>query len=224
MEERIFTFENDSIKITYDAKRCIHAAECVKGLKKVFDPDKRPWIQPEHEEAENIAEVVQHCPTGALHYEAKDENLENERTPAMNTVSVTPDGPIYFKGDIEIQAHDGSVIKRDSRFALCRCGKSGNKPACDNSHKNIPFSAPAHIPRKTFEDETFQKDDGKLILKVLKDGPILVEGNYQIYSETSQPVKSSKNIALCRCGGSSNKPFCDGTHKKIGFEHDSTQN
>lgn len=216
MDQKIHTYESDEITIKYDVKRCIHAKECVKGLRKVFDPEKRPWIQPEEVSAEQIADVVERCPTGALHYELKNRNKE-ESAPSRNTISITPDGPVYFRGNIEVRNEEDEPILNDTRWALCRCGKSGNKPACDNTHTKIDFEAPASFDKSSLEEENPSDGGSKLVLKALKDGPLLVQGKYQIYSESSQPVSCSKNIALCRCGGSSNKPFCDGTHKEIGF-------
>ncbi len=216
MDQKMYTYESDEITVLYDLKRCIHAKECVKGLRKVFDPEKRPWIQPEEASAEQIADVVERCPTGALHYELKKQEKE-ETAPPRNTISISPDGPVYFRGNIEVQNEEGEAILNDTRWALCRCGKSGNKPACDNTHTEIDFEAPASFDKSSLQEENPSDNGSKLVLKALKDGPVLVQGTYQIYSETSQPVSCSKNIALCRCGGSSNKPFCDGTHKEIGF-------
>lgn len=217
MDQKIHSYESDEITVTYDVKRCIHAKECVKGLTGVFDPNKRPWIQPDEASADKIVDVIERCPTGALHYKLKHGDKE-EQPPQKNTISLSPDGPVYFRGNIEVQDHNGNVLLQDSRWALCRCGKSGNKPACDNTHSKINFEAHASFDKSSLREENPSDDGSKLVLKAMKDGPVLVEGKYQIYSETSQPVNCSKNIALCRCGGSSNKPFCDGTHKKIGFE------
>lgn len=65
-------YEGKSITVTFEARRCQHAAECVRGLPEVFDLDKRPWIQPDGAEAERLAEVVRRCPSGALQYELVD--------------------------------------------------------------------------------------------------------------------------------------------------------
>jgi len=216
MDQKMYTYESDEITVRYDLKRCIHAKECVKGLRQVFNPEKRPWIQPDEASAEQIVDVVERCPTGALHYELKNQGKE-ETAPPRNTISISPDGPVYFRGNIEVQNEEGEAILNDTRWALCRCGKSGNKPACDNTHTKIDFEAPASFDKSSLQEVNPSEDGSKLVLKALKDGPVLVQGTYQIYSETSQPVSCSKNIALCRCGGSSNKPFCDGTHKEIGF-------
>jgi CDGSH-type Zn-finger protein len=52
------------------------------------------------------------------------------------------------------------------------------------------------------------------------NGPFLVEGPFRLIDAdgNEHAVAPGKKINLCRCGGSMNKPFCDGTHSKIGFE------
>jgi len=57
-----------------------------------------------------------------------------------------------------------------------------------------------------------------LEVKISKNGPYIVSGNFIIKDENDQPLKVEKKAALCRCGESKNKPFCDGTHRKVGFE------
>lgn len=217
METKIHSYKTDEITVTYDVKRCLHAAECIKGLRDVFDPDKRPWIQPGNAPVDRIADTVTRCPTGALHFERKDGG-KGESAAAQNTISLFPDGPVYIRGNIEVQDHEGNIRLQDTRFAMCRCGQSKNKPACDNSHNKTGFEAPASFDVSSLKEENPKNDGDKLILKLMENGPVLVEGSYQMYSYASQPVSCSKNIALCRCGGSSDKPFCDGTHKKIGFQ------
>jgi CDGSH-type Zn-finger protein len=52
-----------------------------------------------------------------------------------------------------------------------------------------------------------------------KNGPYIVEGSVDLYDTDGNQITLDKpRIALCRCGASSNKPFCDGTHSKIGFQ------
>ena len=51
------------------------------------------------------------------------------------------------------------------------------------------------------------------------NGPYLVQGAFSIRSPDGQEIPTQgESVALCRCGGSTNKPFCDGTHSRIGFE------
>lgn len=215
MEKKISTYEAGDITIEFDKKRCLHSAECVKGLGSVFDPTKQPWIQPEEVSADRIKDTIQRCPTGALQYNGSDI----EKPDRKNTITIAPDGPLYLRGDIEIQNAEGETLLEDTRVAVCRCGESKNKPLCDNSHQEIEFEAPTGFD-KTKLQPTGDGDPstGKLILKLMDNGPILLEGPYEVHSIASQPVNSTKNAALCRCGKSDGKPFCDGTHKDINFE------
>jgi CDGSH-type Zn-finger protein len=58
------------------------------------------------------------------------------------------------------------------------------------------------------------------------NGPYLIEGPVDIYDTAGNKIDPGERprIALCRCGASSNKPFCDGTHSKIGFQAAETIN
>jgi CDGSH-type Zn-finger protein len=58
----------------------------------------------------------------------------------------------------------------------------------------------------------------KVIIK--NNGPIRIEGEFEIFDEQGKQfdTKGKPAISLCRCGQSSNIPFCDGTHKTCGFE------
>jgi CDGSH-type Zn-finger protein len=53
-------------------------------------------------------------------------------------------------------------------------------------------------------------------IKPRPDGPYLVK-DLENLSNRKGPIEAKSGMALCRCGGSGNKPFCDGTHSKIGF-------
>lgn len=216
MEKKIHSYETDEITIEFDSKRCLHSAECVKNLPAVFNPDDKPWVQPENASAEKLKEVVHHCPTGALKYSGTDSEENPSR---KNTITIVPDGPLYLRGDIEIQNADGETLLEDTRVAVCRCGKSENKPLCDNSHKEIDFEAPASFEEaKLRPTKDGDLSSNKLILKLMDDGPILLEGTYRVHSIANEAVNSSKGVAMCRCGQSSTKPFCDGTHKEVGFK------
>ena len=60
--------------------------------------------------------------------------------------------------------------------------------------------------------------DGELEIEPTTDGPLQVRGNLEITSGTGRVVARVQQARLCRCGGSANKPFCDGTHARIGFK------
>ena len=57
----------------------------------------------------------------------------------------------------------------------------------------------------------------KVKITLAKNGPILINGEVDLENEKGEMLTTGKASALCRCGGSKNKPFCDGTHNKIGF-------
>ncbi len=50
------------------------------------------------------------------------------------------------------------------------------------------------------------------------NGPYVVEGEIELYDPVGSRAETTARTALCRCGGSVKKPFCDGTHSKIGFQ------
>jgi CDGSH-type Zn-finger protein/uncharacterized Fe-S cluster protein YjdI len=211
---RNLMYEDEQIRVLYDPKRCIHAAECVHGLPDVFDPDRRPWVEPDRGEPGEIADVIRRCPTGALHYERLDDGPDEE-APDMNVIVDAADGPLYMHGDIEIQTATGSLVAGDVRVALCRCGASANKPYCDNAHVEIGFKDDGEVSDLKIRPR--EEDAGPLIVKLLTDGPLLLSGPFELIAANLAACAVGGGAAMCRCGASSNKPFCDGTHKSIGF-------
>lgn len=208
----IKTYTGDAADVTFDTKRCIHAKECVNRLSAVFDTDKRPWVQPDNATADDLAGVIHRCPSGALHYTRKDGGAA-EPTPETNTILLNIDGPLYVRGDVTITLADGDMA--DTRLALCRCGVSHNKPFCDNSHIEAGFKATESLANPTDAPAT-----GALTVDPAPNGPLLLSGQFTITDANGQAIYRGEQAALCRCGGSGNKPFCDGTHKKIGFTSD----
>ena len=138
-------YTDDAIDISYDASRCIHAALCIRGLPAVFDRNRRPWILPSAASADEIANVIAQCPSGALHYKRLDGG-PSETAKQPTTIVPTSAGPYYVRGLVQLQSADGSSVLEDLRMALCRCGQSQNKPFCDNSHFSVSFDDPGAIP------------------------------------------------------------------------------
>ncbi len=64
------------------------------------------------------------------------------------------------------------------------------------------------------------KDVDKPIMEPLVNGPNRVRNLKEFKNSKEEPIPIQPEMYLCRCGGSSNKPFCDGTHMKIGFNND----
>ena len=215
MNEKIREYEADGVTVRYSVRRCIHAEECVHGLPAVFDASRRPWIDPAQAPPDAIAEVVWRCPTGALHAVRKDGGAE-EPIPPTNTIRVAPDGPLYVHGDVEIAADDGTVLLHDTRVALCRCGASKNKPFCDNSHRAAAFEDAGRL-RDVKVKPAADGASGALRVTLSTNGPLLLEGPLTLRAAAGEAAEGGRT-ALCRCGQSANKPFCDGSHTRAGFE------
>jgi CDGSH-type Zn-finger protein len=61
-------------------------------------------------------------------------------------------------------------------------------------------------------------DQLEATVTILENGPYMVQGPVKVHDADGSAYPSERStVYLCRCGGSSNKPFCDGTHSKIGF-------
>ena len=72
----------------------------------------------------------------------------------------------------------------------------------------------------TVDDIEYRDQDRPPMVTVTKDGPYAVTGGIELVGQATGEGASSEHYALCRCGGSKNKPFCDGTHWHIGFRDD----
>jgi hypothetical protein len=81
--------------------------------------------------------MIERCPSGALTYGIDGETIEPD---LPVEVAVTPDGPLWVSGGIEITQSDGITLETRNRVTLCRCGESASKPLCDGSHKEAGFT------------------------------------------------------------------------------------
>lgn len=135
------TYETDSIAVSFDVKRCIHARRCVLNFPAVFQAGaKGGWIIPGNASADELAQLIDTCPSGALTYTRKDDG-DNERLPQVNTARLWENGPVVFSGQLNVPRGETHI-----RAVFCRCGHSKNKPYCDNSHVKAGFEATADAP------------------------------------------------------------------------------
>ena len=201
--------EGTDIAVMFDGKRCIHARFCVTQDPATFLADvDGPWIIPDASDIEYLCGTIRQCPSGALTYERRDGQAEP--VPPVNLVTLRENGPYAVRADLAL---DGE--KAGFRATLCRCGASKRKPFCDKSHKYIGFEATGEPPEKNTPRLAVR--DGPLAIDPEIDGPLQVTGNLEILSGTGRSIACVEKTRLCRCGGSANKPFCDGTHRRIGF-------
>jgi CDGSH-type Zn-finger protein/uncharacterized Fe-S cluster protein YjdI len=207
------TVQGRRIELQFEAKRCIHSRFCVTWAPKVFLANVQgPWIHPDAMPVEQLVEVAHACPSGAIRYRRKD-GAPDEPVPPVNLATVREAGPYAFRAALQI---DG--VPAPFRATLCRCGASKNKPYCDGSHQKIGFNATGEPP--SGRTDMLPLRDGVLAIDPQANGPLRVRGNLEITSGTGRVVARVTSASLCRCGGSATKPFCDGTHTKIGFRSD----
>lgn len=67
-KEIVIKYSNNDIVVLWKPKKCIHAAECVKRLPKVYRPNEKPWITIENASTEELKNQIDTCPSGALSY------------------------------------------------------------------------------------------------------------------------------------------------------------
>ncbi len=92
---------------------------------------------------------------------------------------------------------------------------ASDKESIENTVRSCPSGALSLPDAQAIPDSTQDRPD--VTITLLENGPLLINGRTTItLSDGSQQAKT--NPALCRCGASSNKPFCDGSHTKAGFK------
>jgi CDGSH-type Zn-finger protein/uncharacterized Fe-S cluster protein YjdI len=200
------------VEVRFHGKRCIHSRNCVLGRPDVFVPNvEGAWIHPENATAAEVAELAHNCPSGAIQYRRLDGGSE-ESPPKVNQVRVLENGPYFFHAELVIDGDPDVGCRR----VLCRCGASQSKPFCDARHHEAHFTATGEANHGDME--MLATRNGSLRITVTNNGPLKIEGPLEIVSGTGTTLAKTAKTWLCRCGHSSNKPFCDGTHSKIGFQ------
>jgi len=220
-----------------------------------------------------------------------------DSTAPAPAITASQDGPFLISGSVPLyrrravgSEHGEPLawettehIETRDRFALCRCGGSGNKPFCDGTHARAGFAAEdratgGYDERSTVLGGTgitvrddrsicvhagfcgtrlanvwgqvpetaestvraqviamiekcpsgaltfrFDGDDVEPLMPeaiaVTDDGPLWVTGGIPVTLADGTTLETRNRVTLCRCGASTNKPLCDGSHKGVGF-HD----
>ena len=196
--------------VRFDGRLCIHSRGCVLAEPEVFRANVQgPWIDPDGASAEELMRVAINCPSGAIRVTRHDGGAQ-EGAPKVNTITVRENGPLAIHAEIELAGE-----RVAARATLCRCGQSNNKPYCDGSHVGAGFVSTGEPP--TAASAALAKRDGVLSITPYKDGPLGVAGPVEILSGTGRTIDRVARTALCRCGHSGRKPFCDGSHARVGF-------
>ncbi len=151
-------YTNGEITVYWKPDACIHATYCYRELIEVFDPGRRPWVDMHGATTDRIIKTVNMCPTEALTWKWNDEEKNKDTGPEQTnhikfrrpelmgsgaekipeqpvTVKIIRDGPIVVKGSFELISSGNKKVISDSIISICRCGKSGQMPFCDGTHR-----------------------------------------------------------------------------------------
>ena len=196
--------------VRFDTARCIHARACVLSQPTVFRANvEGDWIVPDAASPGALLAVAYNCPSGAITVERLDGG-EAEALPPVNLLRIRENGPLALHADITLA---GTSVGK--RATLCRCGASANKPFCDGSHGAAGFTATGEP--QSGQSGPLELRSGPVEIILFPDGPLKLSGPLEIVSGTGRTINRTTSTVLCRCGASASKPYCDGSHKKIGF-------
>ncbi|MCZ4408820.1 (4Fe-4S)-binding protein [Cryomorphaceae bacterium 1068] len=131
-------YQNSGTTVVWKPELCYHSKNCVKNLPKVFDPNRKPWIEAANATERELRDTIDKCPSGALSYRVKGEEQKSDN---MATIEPLKNGPVLVKGKLSLKSVDGEEVLEQEVIALCRCGASGKKPYCDGSHSKVNFEA-----------------------------------------------------------------------------------
>lgn len=130
--DRIYDYQGAEVTVHFNKLLCVHAGECGKRARAIFNTKQRPWVQPDAGTLDQVKEVVAACPSGALRY-SENGSAPQEITNDAPSLSVERNGS-YHVENIIVEADFWATGQSDKKYALCRCGMSQNKPFCDGTH------------------------------------------------------------------------------------------
>jgi CDGSH-type Zn-finger protein len=134
--DQVDTYVGKGITIHDNRKTCSHAGVCTDNLATVFRMGIEPWIDPDGAKVDEIIEIIQRCPSGALSYSVAEDNYQGN--PDLDgEIAIAPMGPYAVKGNCGLGGVEFDQGAIHEHYALCRCGASKNKPFCDGSHWTV---------------------------------------------------------------------------------------
>jgi CDGSH-type Zn-finger protein len=132
--DRARRIQGRDIAFTDDQPLCTHAGFCTNRTTDVWDMVRDSG---DPEVRARLERMIGLCPSGRLALELR-EGVE-PGPPAEPEILLEADGPIWVRGAVTIRAADGSSWETRDHVTLCRCGRSRNKPFCDDTHDEIGF-------------------------------------------------------------------------------------
>jgi CDGSH-type Zn-finger protein len=130
--DRADTYAGKEIVVLDNRGTCCHFGNCTDHLPEVFHHEGDPFVTPNGASPEAIEAIVRECPSGALGF-IKD-GVEYEGETRDPEIYVAHNASYYVRGGIELEGEPMNKGALREHYALCRCGKSKNKPFCDGSH------------------------------------------------------------------------------------------
>ncbi len=135
--DEVLTYKGSQLTVHYNRLLCSKAYECGSRLRRVFDTERNPWIDPDQGDVDEIVDVVRACPSGALSYQRPGLGVMHE-SPTGSAIEVEKNGP-YRVRNSHLSGVDWAAGACEEKYSLCRCGESKNKPFCDGSHVAAGF-------------------------------------------------------------------------------------
>ena len=206
----IETAVGKSATIEFNGQLCIHARRCVLSQPTVFKANvEGPWIDPDAASAEALMYVALNCPSGAIRVSrATAAPMKRTRRSTPSRCAKTVRWPSTRRSCWRARRSEPG---RPSAAAA----NPRTSPIATTPTSPRPSPPPASRPQPT--SAALAKRDGPLEITPYPNGPLGVAGPVEIISGTGRTVNRVERTALCRCGHSANKPYCDGAHAKVGF-------
>ena len=137
-EETLQVYEGKEVTVNFNRSICAGSAKCVHGLPTVFKSDNSTdWIKPDSDKNAKIIETIKACPSGALSYTTNDKITVDKRIEPK--ITIMKNGSYYVEG-IALEGMPIPTNFSTTKYTLCRCGHSKNRPFCDYSHADVSWS------------------------------------------------------------------------------------
>jgi CDGSH-type Zn-finger protein len=135
------TTEGPTVDLSDAENLCAFARFCDAGGKiwSLIEKTDEPKVR------ELVIRQTMHCPGGrlVLHDKKTHKQIEDPLPPSIGVVedpAMECSGPLWVRGGITVESHDGKRYEKRNRVTLCRCGASENKPFCNGAHASIKFN------------------------------------------------------------------------------------
>lgn len=138
--DRADTYVGKEIVVLDNRGTCCHFGNCTDHLPEVFHHEGDTFVTADGASPQQIIDIVRACPSGALGYIENGTRYEGEQR--EQEIYVAENASYYVRGGIELEGTTMNTGAQREHYALCRCGKSKNKPFCDGTHWYAGFKDP----------------------------------------------------------------------------------